>query len=210
VAATGQPWQPGNWRAWAPAIRDLRERHHVLHGGTLRYNGASPSRLKPNNNTPSMAVKQRQTPADMAPPRHGGDRRKRVLWSLMYGSFHPRRRGPRRAGEHTLTAVDWHHPQWLAIGTLIVALSCADAFLTLVLIGQGAYEMNPFMAPLVGGSAVGFALVKISLTAVGVLLLTQLARLRTFGRIPVGAILYSVLALYGTLIFYEFRLLAHL
>jgi hypothetical protein len=65
------------------------------------------------------------------------------------------------------------------------------------------------MAPLVGGSAVSFALVKVGLTAVGVLLLTQLARLRTFGRIPVGAILYSVLVIYGTLIFYEFRLLSH-
>jgi hypothetical protein len=163
--------------------------------------------LNPNNNTPSMKMKERQTPVDVAQPRRGGDRRKRVLWSLVYGSFHPRRRGPRRAGENTLTAVDWHHPQWLAIGTLIVALSCADAFLTLVLIGQGAYEMNPFMAPLVGGSAVGFAMIKIGLTAVGVLLLTQLARLRTFGRIPVGAILYSVLVIYGSLIFYEFRLL---
>jgi hypothetical protein len=154
-----------------------------------------------------MQVKERQTPAEVAQLRRGADRRKRVLWSLVYGSFHPRRRGPRREGETTLTAVDWHHPQWLAIGTLIVALSCADAFLTLVLIGQGAYEMNPFMAPLVGGSAVAFAMVKIGLTAIGVLLLTQLARLRTFGRIPVGAILYSVLIIYGTLIFYEFRLL---
>jgi hypothetical protein len=156
-----------------------------------------------------MKVKERQTPVDVVQPRRGPDRRKRVVWSLVYGSFHPRRRGPRREGENNLTAVDWHHPQWLAIGTLIVALSCADAFLTLVLIGQGAYEMNPFMAPLVGGSAVGFAMTKISLTAIGVLLLTQLARLKTFGRIPVGAILYSVLLIYGTLIFYEFRLLAH-
>jgi hypothetical protein len=165
--------------------------------------------LHPNNNTPAMKVTEQHTPAEVAAVRRGGDRRKRVLWSLVYGSFNPRRRGPRRAGEHTLTAVDWHHPQWLAIGTLIVAFSCGDAFLTLVLIGQGAYEMNPFMAPLVGGSAVAFALTKVSLTAVGVLLLTQLARLRTFGRIPVGLILYSVLAIYGTLIFYEFRLLNH-
>ena len=48
------------------------------------------------------------------------------------------------------------------------------------------------------------------LTAGGVLLLTQAARVRTFGRIPVGAILYSVLVIYGTLIFYEFRLLDYL
>ena len=157
-----------------------------------------------------MEAKERQTPVDGTQTRRGPDRRKRVLWSLMYGSFRPRRRGPRRAGDNSLTAVDWHHPQWLAIGTLIVALSCADAFLTLVLVGHGAYELNPFMAPLVAGSAVAFAVVKIGLTAVGVLLLTQLSRLRTFGRIPVGAILYSVLVIYGTLIFYEFRLLDYL
>jgi hypothetical protein len=156
-----------------------------------------------------MKLKEQQTPAEVAPVRRGGDRRKRVLWSLVYGSFNPRRHGPRRTGDNALTAVDWHHPQWLAIGTLIVAFSGGDAFLTLVLIGQGAYEMNPLMAPLVGGSAVAFALTKVGLTAVGVLLLTQLARLRTFGRIPVGFILYSVLAIYGTLIFYEFRLLSY-
>jgi hypothetical protein len=181
-----------------------------LHGGTLRYNEASSRGLNRKNNTPSMKAKERQTPVDGAQARRGPDRRKRVLWSLVYGSFHPRRRGPRRADDMSLTAVDWHHPQWLAIGILIVALSCADAFLTIVLIGHGAYEMNPFMAPLVGGSAVAFALTKIGLTAIGVLLLTQLARLRTFGGIPVGAILYSVLVIYGTLIFYEFRLLTYL
>ena len=164
--------------------------------------------MNPNNNTPSMKVKEQQTQAEVAPVRRGSDRRKRVLWSLVYGSFNPRRRGPRRVSDNAVTAVDWHHPQWLAIGTLIVAFSCGDAFLTLVLIGQGAYEMNPLMAPLVGGSAVTFALTKVGLTAVGVLLLTQLARLRTFGRIPVGFILYSVLAIYGTLILYEFRLLS--
>jgi hypothetical protein len=70
--------------------------------------------------------------------------------------------------------------------------------------------MNPLMAPLIGDSAVAFAVTKIGLTAIGVLLLTQLAGLRTFGRIPVGAILYSVLVIYGTLIFYEFRLLTYL
>jgi hypothetical protein len=181
-----------------------------LHRGTLRYNAASTRGLNRKNNTPSMEAKERQTPVDGGHPHRGPDRRKRVLWSLVYGSFHPRRRGPRRAGDVSLTAVDWHHPQWLAIGTLIVALSCADAFLTIVLIGHGAYEMNPFMAPLVGGSAVAFALTKIGLTAMGVLLLTQLARVRTFGRIPVGAILYSVLVIYGTLIFYEFHLLTYL
>ncbi len=157
-----------------------------------------------------MELNERQTAAGTVPQHRGPDRRKRVLWSLVYGSFNPRRRGPRRAGENLLTAVDWHHPQWLAIGMLIVGFSCGDALLTLMLMARGAYEMNPLMAALIGGSATRFAFVKITLTSLGVVLLTQLSRLRTFGRIPVGLILYGVLALYGTLIFYEFQLLGRL
>jgi len=130
-----------------------------------------------------------------------------VLRALLHGSFSPRRRGPRRADERAVSAVDWHHPQWLAIAMLIVVSSCTDALLTLMLVERGAYEANPLMAPLVGGSAFAFALVKIGLTAGGVVLLTQLARLRAFGRIPVGVLLYMVLVIYSALIVYEFGLL---
>jgi hypothetical protein len=38
-------------------------------------------------------------------------------------------------------------------------------------------------------------------------LLTQLARIRAFGRLPVGVLLYGVLALYSALILYELKLL---
>lgn len=114
---------------------------------------------------------------------------------------------PRREDERGVTAVDWHHPQWLAIAVLIVTLSCADAVLTLSLIGRGAYEANPLMAPLVAGSPLRFAIVKILLTVFGVVLLTQLARLKAFGRLPVGVLLYTVLALYAALIVHEYQLL---
>jgi hypothetical protein len=126
----------------------------------------------------------------------------------MVGSIRPRRHGPRRAGERGLSAVDWHHPQWLVVGILIVLCSCADAFLTLVLIEWGlAEEGNPLMAKLMEFTGVTFPVVKIGLTAGGVLLLTQLARLKAFGRIPVGVFLYAVLLMYAALIFYEVRLL---
>ncbi len=130
-----------------------------------------------------------------------------MLRALLHGSFNPRRRGPRRADERAVSAVDWHHPQWLAIAMLIVVSSCTDALLTLMLVERGAYEANPLMAPLVGGSAFAFAVVKIGLTAGGVVLLTQLARIRAFGRIPVGVLLYTVLVIYSALIVYEFGLL---
>jgi hypothetical protein len=139
--------------------------------------------------------------------RDGSDRRKQPLRALFHGSFNPRRRGSRRDGERRVSGVDWHDPQWLAVAMLIVLFSCVDAFLTLTLIDHGAYEVNPLMAPLVGGSALAFAMVKIGLTAGGVVLLTLLARMKVFGRVPVSLLLYTVLLGYGVLLVYEFRLL---
>jgi hypothetical protein len=139
--------------------------------------------------------------------RNSPDRRTRTLYALAYGSFNPRRRGPRRTDARSLRDLDWHHPQWLAVAILIVVLSCVDAALTLTLLAHGAYEVNPIMAPIVGGSALLFTLVKVGLTAGGVVLLTLAARMRAFGRIPVSFLLYAVLIGYGTLVVYELRLL---
>ncbi len=141
------------------------------------------------------------------PERRRGERRRHVLRALLLGSFHARRRQPRRAGEQAFAAVDWHHPQWLATAILIVVLSSADALLTLALIERGAYEANPLMRPLVYGSALPFTVVKIGLTAGGVVLLTLLASMRLFGRLSAGLLLYGLLAGYGALILYEFSLL---
>jgi hypothetical protein len=79
--------------------------------------------------------------------------------------------------------------------------------LTLLLMQQCAYEANPLMAPLVAGSVERFAVVKIALTAAGVLFLTQLTRVRAFGGLRVGVILYTVLALYCLLVAYEYSML---
>jgi Domain of unknown function (DUF5658) len=140
--------------------------------------------------------------------RRRSDRRRQVLRGLLLGSFHARRRTLRRAGEQALAAIDWHHPQWLATAILILLFSGADALLTLVLIERhGAYEVNPLMRPLLLGSALAFAVAKVGLTAGGVVLLTLLARIRAFGRLSGGLVLYALLAGYGALILYEFSLL---
>jgi hypothetical protein len=133
-----------------------------------------------------------------------------VARALVYGSFHPRRLGPRRDGEHRLGAVDWHHPWWFAVATLILTLCAADAVLTTILISRGAYELNPLLAPLLGGSGVLFVLVKVGLTGIGVVLLTLLSRLKAFGRMPVALVLYAVLAGYAVLVAYELQLLGWL
>jgi hypothetical protein len=144
------------------------------------------------------------------PERRRAERRSQPLRGLLLGSFHARRRLPRRASERSLAAVDWHHPQWLAIAILILLFSSADAVLTLELMRHGAYEANPLMRPLVGGSALTFTLVKVGLTAGGVVMLTLIARMRVFGRLSAGLLLYVLLAGYAALILYEFSLLDRL
>jgi Domain of unknown function (DUF5658) len=139
--------------------------------------------------------------------RSAPDRRKRFLYSLFYGGLNPRRRRPRRTDARSLRDLDWHHPQWLAVAILIILLSCGDTVLTLNLLSHGAYEVNPVMAPIVGGSPLVFTLIKVGLTAGGVVLLTLAARMRAFGRVPVSFLLYAVLIGYGTLVVYELELL---
>jgi hypothetical protein len=146
-------------------------------------------------------------PGEGTDRRSTPDRRKRTLYSLIYGSFNPRRREARRTDARSLRDLDWHQPQWLAVAMLITVLSCVDAALTLTLIEHGAYEVNPFMAAVVGGSPLVFTLVKVGLTAGGVVLLTLAARMRAFGKIPVSFLLYGVLLGYGVLVVYELRLL---
>lgn len=153
----------------------------------------------PENKLVRAAVEQRGT----------GERRIRTLRALLQGNWTPRRRGMRRNLDAGFAAIDWHDSRWFAVALLIVILSCADAFLTLRLLEDGAYEANPVMAALLDGSPHGFALAKIGLTSIGVILLTMVARARAFGRIPVGVVLYTVLLGYATLVAYEYWLCDH-
>ena len=134
------------------------------------------------------------------------ERRTRTLRALFQGSLKPRRLDARRDTDAGFAAVDWHQSRWLAVALLIVIFSCADAFFTLTLLDDGAYEANPFMARLLDGAPHWFALAKIGLTSVGVILLTVVARTRAFGRVPVGFVLYAVLLGYATLVAYEYWL----
>jgi hypothetical protein len=137
------------------------------------------------------------------------ERRRSVFHALWRGNFERRRVAPRRNAERHAVVTDWFHPQWLAVAMLIMLLCSADALLTLTLISHGADEINPFMAPLVDGSGEAFAAGKFGLTAVGVVLLTLLARLQFFGR-TVGVVLYLVLGLYLVLVGYELFLLRNI
>ncbi|MET0291814.1 MAG: DUF5658 family protein [Steroidobacteraceae bacterium] len=139
--------------------------------------------------------------------RDSPERRRRELHALAVGSMNPRRRAHRRGLDGRRMVLDFHEARWLGIAMLIMLMSVADAFLTLKLIELGAMEVNPLMRVLLDSGSDGFAYLKVALTASGVIVLSVLARVHAFGRLPVGVVLYGILGLYGSLIAYEFWLL---
>jgi hypothetical protein len=137
------------------------------------------------------------------------ERRRSVLHALWHGNFSRRRLAPRRSAERHVVVTDWFHPQWLALSIGILLLCFLDAILTLTLVSHGASEVNPVMEPLVKGSVRSFGYWKIGLTAMGVIMVTLLARLRFWGR-AVGTVLYVVLFGYLALVGYELFLLRNI
>ena len=151
---------------------------------------------------------------DSARPARGGerreraDRRRRPWWSVVYGSFNPRRRRPtRRLDDSRFHPVDWYSAHLLAVSIGIFLLSAADAFLTAFLILHGAYEVNPVMAVLVYRNIAMFAALKMSMTGASILIMVFLSRYRFMRIIRVELVLYAALAVYTWLIGYELWML---
>ena len=139
------------------------------------------------------------------------DRRHRVWWAVIYGSFNPRRRRPsRRLLENRYHSLDWHDAHLLAVAIGILLLSAADALMTLRLLDVGADEVNPIMAAVVYRSAAVFATVKMTLTGLGVIVMVMLARYRFMRMVRVDAVMYAVLVAYSALLTYEFWMLRKL
>jgi Domain of unknown function (DUF5658) len=157
----------------------------------------------------------RQLQSAEAPPpvwgserRQRTDRRRRAWWSVLYGSFNPRRRRPaRRLDDSRFHPVDWYSAHLLAVSVGILLLSATDAFLTAILLLQGADEINPVMAVLVYRSVASFAAFKMAMTGSGIVVMVFLARYRFMRTIRVELVLYAVLTVYASLIGYEIWML---
>jgi hypothetical protein len=143
-------------------------------------------------------------PGILGDRRERADRRHRVFWSVVYGSFNPRRRKPsRRLGDTRFQALDWHAAHLLVVSIAILVLSVFDAFLTLVLMSIGAEEANPVMALVVHRNAAAFASLKMGMTGLSVILMVVLSKYRFMRLMRVEVALYGVLGLYLCLIAYE-------
>jgi len=139
------------------------------------------------------------------------ERRRRIWWSLLYGSFRPRRRRPsRRLQDVSYRGLDWHGAHLWAVSIGILILSVSDAFLTVVLLSRGAVEANPFMAAIVGRDVTVFAAIKIAITGMSVTLMVFLARYRFMRLVRVDVLLYCIFGVYVLLIWHELGMLRQL
>ena len=130
------------------------------------------------------------------------DRRAVTFWTFLKGGFVPRRRGGRRAGEHE-QPVDFHEPYLLVLAVLMLMLSVADAFFTVMLLTNGAEETNPLLAFVLNEHPRLFAVVKMGLTGTGVVLLVAVARMRLLRLVRASVVLQLLVLAYAALVAYE-------
>ena len=163
------------------------------------------------SNTPNASNDWVSPQAAAAERRGQADRRRRIWWAVLYGSFNPRRRKPpRRLDDSRFHSLDWHAAHLLAVAVGILLLSVADAFMTVTLLAGGAVEVNPVMALVVYKNAAVFAAVKMAMTGLGVMMMVMLARYRFMRLVRVDVVMYAVLLGYLGLLSYEYAMLGKL
>jgi hypothetical protein len=137
--------------------------------------------------------------------RRRRDRRARhVLFADWRWSYEGRRRSGRRTGEYAEAGVDLYEPTLFRLALGIFLLSCADALLTLTLIGRGvAYEANPFMGALLSYDPQTFVNLKIVFTGGGLLFLTAMADSKLLRFVRVRTIMNMLLFTYALVVSYQ-------
>jgi len=147
---------------------------------------------------------------DRGEEQRDGERRQ-VSSRTLYGAlFHQRRRNPRRDNDHLNNYTDWYG-HWPFAATFIVILLCfVDAFLTTVLMSHGAIELNILMDWLIQRDITAFAIVKMSVTGVALLILVMHFNFQVYRFIAVRYLIYALVPVYVLLIAHEINLISQI
>jgi hypothetical protein len=138
------------------------------------------------------------------------DRRQPSLKTLLGSLRHYRRRHLRREDDQFNSYTDWYG-HWPFAATLTIILLCfADAFLTIVLLSKGAVELNGLMDWLIQRDTHMFAIVKMSMTGVALIILVMHFNFRIYKYVAVRYLIYALVPLYSLLIFHELTMLANI
>ena len=160
-----------------------------------------------NRRDAGFAVNDVERTDDMADSRVLPDRRVPSWRTFVFGYFLSRRREHRRGSERDHVFIDWHHPWLFFLSVGIMLLSTVDAFLTLQLLDRGATEINPVMAAMLEQGHFAFAVSKMLLTGLGIMVLVFLSRLRLFNFLRTGLLLTLFFSFYACLVCYQALLL---
>lgn len=139
--------------------------------------------------------------------RSGAERRAHSLRAYWHGARNPRRRDWRRASDAVYPIVDWHSPRVFALVVSILLLCAIDGVLTVLLLANGAVEVNPVMAHFVPHSLGWFAAVKLFLTATGLAVLAACSRMKFFRALSGEVLLVLMLLAYAAVVGWEMNLL---
>ena len=138
------------------------------------------------------------------------DRRQPSFQTVHGAMFTNRRRTPRRDGDHLDSYTDWYGIMPLAATVTIILLCFADAFLTTVLISKGAVELNILMDWLIQRNIHMFAVVKMSVTGIALVILVMHHNFRIYRYLAVRYVLYAIVPVYAVLIYHELTMLANI
>ncbi len=131
------------------------------------------------------------------------DRRIKATRPFSRYSLVGRRKKNRRFDEDKNYYVDRYGPKYLILVVSILLLCAMDALLTLVLLNHGGVELNPVMAVLIEKDATLFLTVKLTITAVNLVVLLVHKNFLIFSRLKLRNIIFSLFFLYFILILYE-------
>jgi uncharacterized membrane protein YesL len=135
--------------------------------------------------------------------------RRTTSWVTLYGAlFKVRRKHFRRKQDQINNYLDWHGYKSLIATLLIILLCFADAFLTTVLLGKGAVEVNILMDWLIQKDIHLFTVVKMAVTGVALLILVMHFNFKIYKYIQVRYLIYVLIPLYVILILHELNMLA--
>ena len=135
--------------------------------------------------------------------RESLERRNPTLRGFIIGCFKCQRREQRRSDSFTHYETDWYDTKLFIMALVLLFLSVADAAMTMVLLNNGAVEVNPFMNYLLGHSIHAFIYTKLALTSICILVLVAHYHSRLFKTVKVDILLSFALTVYTLLVTYE-------
>ncbi len=140
----------------------------------------------------------------IADQRISADRRQFSWRTVLFGFARSRRHTLRRDADAEVLFLDWHHPWLFFLAVGIMIFSCLDAFMTLQLPDHGMYEANPVMAAVLSQGTTAFAVSKMVMTGIGIMMLVFLAKARFMNRVRTGLFLTGFFTFYACLVCYQF------